>query len=211
MDTRIMRCAIPVVALALLMGAGCASAQEDPGEVLHRNDCRLAHQILSRGQPDVKRGWALEVIGTCPGQAQQALVATWASPPLDEAELQRLYQASARILDGEVFAAAVRAAEDPTLPALVRLAGLGAAVTLVRPELRLDLENRRPVEGLEPLMWDDLWGTIDEPVQVDGDTPLPTSAEAMVQDLAQRLSGEGEERLLRDAAWWLFNLHGFGT
>jgi hypothetical protein len=199
-----------LAAVAWLSCVGALAAQTNPGDVKHRNDCRLAAQILSHGQPDVKRPWALGVIGTCE-EGASILLQVWGDPPPEDAELQQLYHASARSGDGRVFEAAFSVAADPSAPAPARVAALGAVVSSVRPELTLYLEDRSPLEGIPPLEWNDLWGTIDHPVQLDGEVPIPADAEGRVVSLVLDLAANAGESLVRDAAWWLVSLHGFGS
>ena len=110
MDT-LIRSTLGLTTVAWLVGPGAVSGQERPGDVRHRNDCRLAEQILYDGQPDVRRTWALGIIGTC-DQAATLLAQLWSAPPSDDTELQALYRASARVGDGRVFEAAFGVAAD---------------------------------------------------------------------------------------------------
>lgn len=209
MDTLIRR-SLGLAVAAWLTGAGALSAQANPGDIKHRNDCRLAEQILTHGQPDVKRAWALQIIGTCE-EGATLLPDVWNAAPLDDAELQALYHASARSGDGRVFEAALAVAADAGTPAPSRVAALGVAVSSVRPELVLSLLDRTPLEGVPPREWNDVWGTTSHPVQLEGEVPLPGDAAARVTSLVYELAENASDALVRDAAWWLVALHGFGS
>lgn len=208
MDTMIRR-TLGLGAVAWISCVGALSAQTNPGDVKHRNDCRLAEQILTHGQPAVKRIWALKVIGTC-AEGVSVLPQVWGDPPAEDAELQQLYHASARSGDARVFEAAFTVAADPGVPAQARVAALGVVVSSVQPELTLYLEDRSPLVGVPPREWNDLWGTVDHPVQLAGEVPLPVDAESRAVALVQELAASAGDSLVRDAAWWLVNLHGFG-
>jgi hypothetical protein len=52
--------------LALLVtSTSAASAQADPDSVKHRNNCRLASQVVERAVSDPKRAWAHGYIRLC--------------------------------------------------------------------------------------------------------------------------------------------------
>ena len=74
-------------AVGALVAAGPLAAQADPGAVKHRNDCLLAEQVLTHGQPANKRDWALNYIGSCPGAADD-LTEVWNAPPSEDVALQ---------------------------------------------------------------------------------------------------------------------------
>lgn len=198
------------LALAVCMvGAGPLSAQQDPVAVQRRNDCRLAEQVLTLGQPANKRAWALHQIGSCP-EAVEVLPALWASPPTDETEIQELYYASINAADARVFEIALDVVRDPTAPDLIRLAALGTVVTYVRPKFVLALENRAPFEGIPSLEWHIPWATVDHPFHAEGEVTLPDGATETVLKLVRDFSAdEDAPSLLRDAGFWLLGRHGF--
>lgn len=198
------------LALVVLMaGAGPLSAQQDPVEVQRRNNCRLAEQILTLGQPANKRAWALHRIGSCP-QAVDVLPALWASPPTGEGEIQQLYYASLHAKDPAVFDIALGVARDPAAPDLVRLAAFGTVVSYIRPSLILSLTDRAPFEGIPSVEWHVPWGTLSHPVHTEGEVNLPAgAAEAMLSLVQDLRADEDAPSLLRDAAFWLPELHDF--
>lgn len=54
----------------LLAGLGlpsCATAQANPDSIHLRNDCRLAAQVLTTGNPRPRLEWAAQLIPRCPG------------------------------------------------------------------------------------------------------------------------------------------------
>lgn len=58
-----------IAACLLLIGAGlpsCATAQANPDSIHRRNDCRLAAQVLTTGNPRPRLEWAAQVIQQCP-------------------------------------------------------------------------------------------------------------------------------------------------
>lgn len=102
------------LATAAPLEAQGGSGKEGYTDVHHRNDCRLAHQVLTHGQPAVRRAWALEVAPGCGALGGQALAAA-----LEElrnasagAELEAVVYAASRLTDATVFQAALRLGSD---------------------------------------------------------------------------------------------------
>lgn len=88
--------------LAFLSWSSDAAAQagrDTAADRRHRADCRLAHQVLTKGQPAVKREWALGKIRVCEELGGEALAA----------ELRRHRQAESPT---EALEEAVRATRD---------------------------------------------------------------------------------------------------
>lgn len=191
-----------------LVAAGPLAAQADPGAVKHRNDCRLAEQVLTHGQPANKLGWALNYISSCPGAAD-VLTGVWNSPPSEDAALQQLYYGSIHSKDPRMFAKAFEVAAEARFPAPVRLTALGTAVTYVRGDLVLYIEGRKRLEGLSPIEWDNVWGSLDHPLIEADEVPLPPGARDAVWALVTALrEDESVDPLLRDSAYWLTTFFG---
>lgn len=101
----------------LLVLAACAPrmvlAQDRPDSVHHRNDCRLAAQVISTGQPLPRREWALAVIQGC-REGGPALARAMQESRLssDTAYLNSLTWPAIRLRDGEIFQAAMQVAAD---------------------------------------------------------------------------------------------------
>ena len=97
-------------------------------DVHQRDDCRLAHQVLTLGQPAVKREWAFTIIGGCGPLGGEALVHQLRlhlndSEPTDSLEL--LIWSAADLLDGALFRSALDLSRNTT-------AGIAARVAAVR-------------------------------------------------------------------------------
>ena len=194
--------------LAVVMcaaGAAPVSAQgANPGLIKHRNDCRLAEQVLTRGQPANKREWALQLIGSCP-EGADVVLGLWTAPPSSDSELDALYLASVYAADERVFEVALSVAQDPAARALLRLAALGTVVTYVRGDIVIhSVEGISRFEGFPPLEWDNVWGTMDHPLLREGQVSLPPGSDVLVTEFVQELAEDGDAPpLLRDSAWWL--------
>jgi hypothetical protein len=210
--TSSLRAALGLAVVMCAASAAPLSAQRvNAGEIQHRNNCRLAGQVLTLGQPANRGAWALQYIGSCGEEGGDVILQLWNSPPSSDSELQLLYYASIHVADERVFdVALVVVVQDPAAPAPIRLAALGTLVTYVRPDMLLNLEVRSRLEGLPPLQWDNVWGTVDHPALVEEEVSLPSDAYVGILELVQEFAGDGDApALLRDSAYWLLGLYHF--
>ena len=209
--TSSLRAALGLAVVMCAAGAAPLSAQRvNPGEIQHRNNCRLAGQVLTLGQPANRGEWALQYIGSCGEEGGDVILGLWNSPPSSDSELQSLYYASIHVSDERVFVVALAVVEDPAAPAPLRLSALGTLVTYVRPYMLLNLDGRLRLEGVPPLHWSNVWGTIDHPEFAEGEVSLPPGAYVRTLELVQEFAGDGDApALLRDSAYWLLGLYHF--
>jgi hypothetical protein len=101
----------------MAMLSACASssilAQAEPDSVHRRNECRLAAQVISTGNPAPRKDWALAVIRTCrEGGAALARAISRARTNPDTAALNALTAPTVQLRDGAVFATALEIAGD---------------------------------------------------------------------------------------------------
>ncbi len=193
------------------LAVGPVGAQQDPGTVKLRNDCRLGEQVLTHGRPANKRDWALQLIGSCP-QGARVVASMWNAPPRDDSGLQGLYHASIHAKDPALFSRALSIAQDGAVDAPVRLAALGTVVTYLRPDLILNLVDRTRQEGWPPIEWSNVWANLDHPMHRPGEVSLPAGAMEAATALVQILKdGDGIDPLLRDSAYWLTAFYQFGN
>ncbi|WP_331055355.1 hypothetical protein [Longimicrobium sp.] len=109
-------------ALFLLCLPTVAIAQADPGSVHLRNDCRLATQVLTTGQPRPKLQWASQMYDRCPGFAAQVASAMLrARTSTDTAYLNAITFPANQLQDRAVFEAALEISADrgASIPARV--------------------------------------------------------------------------------------------
>lgn len=93
--------------------------------------------------------------------------------PTEARELEKLFQLSRRLRDGDVFAAALEVTSSPSRPSLPRITALGVLASHLRPKLILDFDGLEPLEGFGPIEWNNAWGLgADLSPQQEGD-PLP--------------------------------------
>jgi len=128
----------------LVLAPACVAQMTERDNVHLRNDCRLATQVLSKGQPDPQRDWALGVVSACEETGGAAVASLWAAPPADTTSLDQLYRISAGILDAQVLAAAQATASDPARPTLLRMTALRVLAAYVDSQLEAPLASVTP-------------------------------------------------------------------
>lgn len=119
-----------IILAAGLSSTAMAQADADAGNarVHHRNNCRLAHQVLVSGQPASKYEWALGYstgCGALGGEGLATVLPRYRAVAGPGGQLEKVVEAAALLTDGRVFDAALTLAED-------REAGVGARVQAIR-------------------------------------------------------------------------------
>lgn len=193
-----------LVAMLFLVAAVVPSAaqeNEHASQVRHRNECRLAAQVLTAGAPDLKKPWARSRIGSCaPEYAVPALVTWWQVRSSDVSDLGELHEASRRVRDRRIYEVARAAVEDEARPALARIAALGVLAGYVEEEITLVLPFLEPVPAL-PGRWTSVWTRDNHALQVNGGQPLPSTAARTIVDLAHRLTRDASEPVRETARY----------
>jgi hypothetical protein len=122
------------VALAALLPARCLG-QANPDSVKHRNDCRLATQVLTTGHPAAKYQWALDKSWTCP-EAAPAIAQRLESHATsrDTAALNALTAPTMYLRDGRIFAVALRIAGSKAASPEARVFAVRTLIYALRPD-----------------------------------------------------------------------------
>lgn len=129
------------LALGLLL-LGCVwsmpvSTQVVPADsIRHRNDCRLARQVLEHGHPASKRVWALSHFVSCGPEAGLVAANVLSQHRDDEGfsrELDEIVSAATSLVDGRMAAAALEIAIDPGAGKAARVQALRLLYAQVRP------------------------------------------------------------------------------
>ena len=125
---------IVVVVFSLLPRITSAQRAE---EVQHRNECRLATQIITTGQPAGKASWAASTIGTC-GAAAGTGVADGiraSRTSRDVSMLSRLGDVAVVLRDGNMFGAATDVLADASASPEARVFAARVLVLGLQPQL----------------------------------------------------------------------------
>jgi hypothetical protein len=181
-----------LVLSALLLGVlpqvGVAQARESTAAHL-RNDCRLAAQVLTTGQPATHRAWSLERIDLCDISGPVVLAQLWPRVPATQAALQELQVPSARLWDQRIYTALATIARDRSEADLKRIVALQVLSAYAAPRRGMPLSellDPRPdeVRGVLTTAVDHISYTV-------GTEALPVTVTSDVARLLRELS-EGE-------------------
>jgi hypothetical protein len=177
--------------ILLLFGAlaaqvpSAARAQVDPDSIKHRNDCRLAEQVIRTGHPNPHFRWAVGMARRCAsvgGALADALRAARTSS--DTAYLQALTSPVIELRDGGVLSAAMEIAQDETASDAARVYSFRVLMWALAPGAGIsyaDITDQVPgrrkmcVPHGTPIHLSVTWGS----------TPLPSDYEARIHDIGR--------------------------
>jgi hypothetical protein len=138
----VMRRILVIPACVIFLWGAPLAAQAEPDDVQHRNDCRLAAQVIRTSQPAPHTEWAYSYILRC-GQEGAAVVAEqWrGQSSFDEQVLWRLMIAAGRLRTRAVYEAVREAAADQSASREVRIYALAMLYNYARPQLALVVQD----------------------------------------------------------------------
>ena len=175
----VLRCFAAAAALLVVSSLPLTAQGQDTAlAARHRNECRLASQVLTTGHPDTHRDWALNFIGSCKSDGPAALAIQWTTAAARGAELEGLVRSSARLRDARLYRQLRETAQDISTPPAVRV---GAMLVLSRysdPNNAIWLTDLRPPS---PILRIPLIGSsgVDN-AQIDGDEHIgPVASEVL--------------------------------
>jgi len=119
----------------------------NPLIVKHRNDCRLAAQVLTTGQPHTKRNWARGYIANCENEGVPAIVQEWRNVPSDTAAVVQLMRASTSIRDMRIYEQARSVAVDRSRSDVIRVGAMHVLDSYVNPQHAGWFMDRPPADG----------------------------------------------------------------
>lgn len=161
-----------------------SSQSTRPATVQHRNDCRLAGQVVSTGRPANKQDWAFAYLRSCGTEGGQVLatrllemrVATRRS-----ADLERIVYTASQFEDRALFDAALHLAAD-------RSAGNVARVQAIRV-----LHNQFSSGSIIP--YEEFVGEFTSDDRLTGGstigTPLPAGFEIQIAQVLEVVAADG--------------------
>lgn len=166
------------------------SAQEQgahPLMVKHRNDCRLAAQILVTDQPHTRRNWARGYIATCENDGPPAIVQEWRNLPTDTAAVVQLMRASTAIRDMRIYEQVRSVAQDRSRADVVRVGAMHVLDSYADPHHAGWFLSMPPADGqvrrVHPAT-----AIAGYPVYTDGPVPLVGSVRTPVLELLQQIA-----------------------
>lgn len=121
------KCAATLATVVMALAAPNAElhAQSDRADsVKHRNDCRLAEQVLVHGQPANRRNWALSTFVICTEAGRIAVQMLQQAVADSPAQLDEIVSAVSSLRDPDLALAAADLATDPSASTTVRVQAL---------------------------------------------------------------------------------------
>lgn len=195
-------------ALSALAGSTSrdAAAQANPDSVKHRNNCRLASQVVAKGAPDPKRTWAFGYIRECDDPESKAAALAVLGQLRTSTDTSAIHYATAilvRVRDGDIFAATLSIAGDKTASVPMRVFALMALSRLqddfAAPDYGLFIRDR-----LGPLN-SHIGSCAAQGVHAvpyrSGTTPMPADYRQQIVTIARRVRDDPAEPMhVRSAA-----------
>jgi hypothetical protein len=181
-----------VVALGAILAAVPAEvrAQEpgaNPTAVKHRNDCRLAAQVLITGEPHTKRDWARGYIASCENEGPPAIVQEWRTVSGDTAAVLKVMRASTMIHDARIYEQVRAVALDRSRPDVVRVGAMHVLDNYVDPH-HVGWFSAVPPAGEEVKQVLPAGGVVTHAPYTNGPVPLAGSVRTQVLELMQRIA-----------------------
>lgn len=187
-----------VALLCLLVIPALGQGNAVSSEAHHRNQCRLATQVLTTGQPEGKRAWAQDYITACGDEGPAVLARQWLEVGDDSAQVVALVIGSPRIRDARIYNTMRTIVEDPNRPERVRVGAMIVLAKYVDPQIGIGYPDLRAPSGeirRIPLVLN--WLT--HGGQIAGTHPLPGPVGQEVLATLQRVAAR---RDTEDRAVW---------
>jgi hypothetical protein len=163
--------------------------------VKHRNDCRLARQVLVTGHPEPKAEWAASYIRDCGTREWAASVSAAARrmrSETDSATLVRVWGGMSWLQDAAVFRASLDVAQDQTASTEARLWAVYALSLLADPAGAYSLHSLvRSGGGGRPC----IDGYMTGPREFYMGEPLPVGYRDTIKAAGRALSDASDPRL----------------
>lgn len=188
--------ALLILAIGLFAApARAQSANERPGVVQHRNNCRLAAQVLSTGEPRTKAEWARGYIVDCADEGPPILAAQWRTVRADTGAVAGLVWRSARLADSRIYQQARAVVLDRSKPDVVRVGAMFVLDSYVNPSHAATFGDVRPPErGVRPVRA--AAGYVVDRTQADGAEPLGGTVRDEVLQLLDQVAARRQEEPL---------------
>lgn len=187
--------------------------QRERDDVHLRNDCRLAVQVLSAGQPATKREWALDTINLCDESGPPVLARMWRESGADSASVDEVIYRSVYLRDRRVYDVVSAIASDRSVLGLKRAAALHLLGRWAEPGFSLEF-GAFFAPGYEPAEWHGGRSAVNpsfisHDTQYEGAEPLPATIKSEVVGLSREIAAHDPDFRVRATAEqlvrWLTN------
>jgi len=200
---------IGIVTPALAQSQGTAQDHS----VKHRNDCRLAQQVLMHGRPANRREWAINYSNNCGalgGESLAAILPRYRNVSAPGGEMEDVVQSAAFLIDRRIFDAALLLAADEGGASVARVQAIRIVYHQLNPASYYDYpafitDSRSPrVEKLPSIVSEaPLTGTplgddaLERAAQMARGVITRASTSASVRQAGSFLLSDVEDALLR--------------
>lgn len=139
----------PIISAYVLLGVvttAMPARAQVPDSILQRNECRLAHQVLTLGQPADRREWALDVIDRCGdlgGEAIASLIREYRNVSQPGGELEQVVRRTRYLVSPMIFDAAWEVAMDAGAGTVARVQSIRILLTQLSPGTLAPYESFR--------------------------------------------------------------------
>src|SRR5574341_818799 len=185
------------VALGVVLFGVPARAQVNPDSVKLRNDCRLAEQVLTTGEPATHRQEALTVIGLCGRESVPALLSVWSSIGGARTDLELLVTSTRGFVSPALVDTLLSVLHQPARALTVRVASLLVLLTYVDPWV---------VPGFDDFLGDSAaldtryFGHLDHSGPPAGHETIPASLRDQLRTSLRAISASDPDAGMRAAA-----------
>ncbi|MDQ4078045.1 MAG: hypothetical protein M3220_17580 [Chloroflexota bacterium] len=189
---RLMRRSLLAGCLLLISSTTPLSGQgnDRSAEMHHRNQCRLAAQVLSTGNPAPKRDWARDYITTCTEEGPRILAEQWRAAAADTGALRYLVLNTGRMRDARLYEALREVAADRSRPDLARVGAMLALARYVDPHNAIWFSDVRVTDrSVRRIPLVTSWST--NGVQLIGSRPIGPVAQPVLA-LLDSIAGQRE-------------------
>ncbi len=191
---------VAATTLLLVFGGTLSAQQQRERDDAHlRNDCRLAVQTLSSGEPEPHRAWARAIITRCDDSGPAALRDAWSGIGPDSSDLEWLVDASSRIRDARLLQTATDVASDGARPTLVRLSSLRVLISYFAPDETASLAKLLMPPQPTTIGWCCLSSRADF-FPIAGTASLPDDRAARIKSVLSQLATSDRDPVVRKAA-----------
>lgn len=194
-----------LAAITLLAVPHRVSAQADPDSVQHRNNCRLAAQVITTGHPAPRAQWAWTHMELCAPSERAAVYVEALSQIRRSTDVEQIKRAMVPVVwfrDGQLFRAALALAGDETASVPARVVAFMALARIRDPQASPAYERFTggvEINGIPVGRCSARTGHPIEPVQ--GHTPLPADYLEQIDSLATVVARDRSQPLdVRTAA-----------
>lgn len=179
MREQTLRCFAAVGALLISSAVPLSAQGQDTAlAAKHRNDCRLASQVLATGHPHPHREWALRYIASCEHEGPLALAAQWERSDATGSELEIIVRSSARLRDARLYRKLGQTAEDRSKPSAVRVGAMLVLSRYTDPRNGIWLTDLVPPDPIRRIPL--IGSSASHFAQVDGGEPVgPVASEVL--------------------------------